>query len=82
MTGTHVISYLTEAIHSIMTVGYDWALIARALASMAVLWVGSLTSSSPCRDAVDRTAIGCETRLPVRGMIRPDWARCIRASCR
>lgn len=31
------ISYLIEAIRAIMTVGYDWALIARALAAMAVL---------------------------------------------
>jgi len=33
------ISYLIEAIRSIMTVGYDWALIGRALASMAIIGV-------------------------------------------
>jgi ABC-2 type transport system permease protein len=32
-------SYLIEAIRSIMTVGFDWALIGRALASMAVLGI-------------------------------------------
>jgi ABC-2 type transport system permease protein len=33
------ISYLIEAIRSIMTVGYDWALIGQALLSMAVIGV-------------------------------------------